>query len=225
MLGRMPCSGSGRWAAVVVVLLQAASPALAQDETEPEEFGRTGPYVAVHGGYAHDIDGNLTQYGVTVYTEQTGSPVIGLRAGYRMRPPMAVELQLDYLTGTSSNATVLGGPPLPPLPPGTTTGQLEISALSFTPNLRVYLLPGRIQPYTVIGIGLFWSRIGDASPPALGLFEERSEVSFLVRAGGGLSIQIDQHVALELGAEYIRPYGHNSSLRHVEFTGAVMYRF
>lgn len=212
----------GRWAAVLALLLLASGAASAE-EAEPEEFGQTGRYVAVLAGYAHDIGGAVTQYGVTTSVAQTGSPVVGVRAGYRVDPPVAIELQLDYLTGASASATVLpGGPPLP-IPPGS-VGSYDISALSFTPNARVYLLPGRIQPYGVVGVGLFWSRISDTSP-GLGIYDDWSEVSLLVRAGGGLALQIDDHIALELGAEYIRPYGHNSTFRHVSFTGALLYKF
>jgi opacity protein-like surface antigen len=212
----------GRWAPVIALLL-LTSGAASGEETEPEEFGRSGPYVAVVAGYAYDISGAVTHYGVTTTMAQTGSPVVGIRGGYRLDPPVAVELQLDYLTGADASATVLpGGPPIP-VPPGS-VGSYDVSALSFTPNVRVHLLPGRIQPYTVFGIGLFWSQIGDASP-GLGLYDDWSEVSFLVRVGGGLALQIDDHIALELGAEYIRPYGNNSQFRHVGFTGALLYKF
>lgn len=207
----------------MVALLLLASGAASGEEAEPEEFGRGGPYVAVLAGYAYDISGAVTHYGVTTTMAQTGSPVVGIRGGYRIYETLAVEAQIDYLTGASASATVLpGGPPVP-LPAGS-VGRYDVSAMSFTPNVRVHILPGRIQPYTVVGIGLFWSQIGDASP-GLGLYDDWSEVSFLVRAGGGLALQIDDHVALELGAEYIRPYGNNSQFRHVSFTGALLYKF
>jgi len=221
-----------RWARLVAVvlglLLLVSAPALAQDddeETEPGEFGRKGLYVALLAGYGYQMNGFVEQYDVGVATSSNGSPQIGGRVGYRILPPLAVELQLDYLTGASTNVTLLANSSPAPLPPGAVFGRFDVDALSFTPNIRIYMLPGRVQPYGVLGIGLFWSSLDDVQPAALGFFADRSETTFLLRAGGGLALQITDEIAVELGAEYIRPSAQNAPFRNVSFTGALLYKF
>ena len=212
-------------AAWLLVCLPTLATAEEDDAGEPEEFGRTGAYVALLAGYAHESANTITPYGIALSLRSSGTAQVGFRGGYRLHPPLAVELQLDYRTATASTATLLGSA-APLTAPVGRSASAELDALSVTPNIRIYLLPGRIQPYAVVGIGLFWSEVGSLFSTATSTsFTGYSETSFLLRAGGGVAVQLTDQIALELGAEYMRPDELNESLRHVSFTGALLYRF
>jgi opacity protein-like surface antigen len=102
---------------------------------------------------------------------------INVRAGNRVLPNLAVEVQLEYMTGFEVEIPNFSQAPPPPAPPPDPAGAfvddlnpattadnvtylrandddtIDVQLLTMTVNLKVPLLTGRIQPYGLIGGG------------------------------------------------------------------------
>jgi hypothetical protein len=140
-----------------------------------------------------------------------GSGTIGAKFGYRLQPPLAVELQFEYFLGAENEIL------------GTTT--FKVDGFTLTPNFKLYLFPGRIQPYGVFGPGLIWARGSDLKVQGISVPFDDADIAWVIRGGGGFDIHITKNMAVELGADYVRPYGSLSNLRSWSFAATAMYRF
>jgi len=107
---------------------------------------------------------------------------VNLRAGSRVLPNLAIELQLEYMSEFKvdipnySQPGFLSPPPFLPLgggrfvdesityPSASATDKVNVELLALTVNLKVPILTGRIQPYGLVGGGIIFAFRDNAFP-------------------------------------------------------------
>jgi hypothetical protein len=123
--------------------------------------------------------------------------------GYRFHPYLAAELQVEYLNGFEFD--VQGPNP---------SGQ----AVTFTGNLKVYVLKGRAQPFLLAGAGLGWEE-----------FEldgrKEGETAFAARFGGGFDYYFSENWVLQFAPTYVLQTGDLEGGDYISITLGAQYRF
>jgi len=210
---------------VATVLLVGLVPVLGQAE-EAKRVGhfRAGPYVALGGGVAlfespgfFSLDpGNDLSYGDFNGDEVRGSGTV--RVGYRLREPLAIEVQNVYLDTSGANTAFVELDSLGNPVPSTLSQAVAGGAWLMTVNLRIYLTPPvyRVQPLLVLGGGLIYvdNALDGNSTSAMGRF------------GGGIAVHITDHIALEVEAAYLKPTKEVGEVfKHTAVDAALVYRF
>ncbi len=130
-------------------------------------------------------------------------------AGYRMTPNLAAELQLEYIDRLDFSADL--GPPFGVV-------DFEGNFLTFTGNLKTYLLTGSVQPFAVVGVGFL-----RAETEFLGI--SLSDTDFAARFGGGVDLYISPNLSLGTTASYVLGTGDIDGLDYVSLVLGAQYRF
>jgi len=168
-------------AAVGTALL--AAPAAAQDSwyaEDPapppaEDYARQGPYLAAAGLVAieriEDGGGALDDFG--------DSGGLELRGGYRFHEHFAGEATFEWAGEFDGE---LAGQ------------QVDVGVWTLSGNLRAYLLPGQLQPYARVGVGVMRTNLDG--------FGDDHETDVTVRLGGGFEVYLTPEVALTLDSGY-----------------------
>lgn len=176
---------------ISLIALVATARGCSSDVSAESEFARDGAYVGIGGSYgieAFNFDGT---------TGNSGG--VTLRTGYRCHPNVGAELQAEYFTGFDAE-----DPLITP----------EVDSWVLTANSRLYpltsLLPGRIQPYLLAGIGAM---------------NADSETGLTMRFGGGLDVYATPHLSLTAGVSYLVPYDAVSKFDTVSLSAGIDYRF
>jgi len=143
-----------------------------------EDFARTGGFVG--GGFV----GALNE---TDFEDLTGDSLgFDLRGGYRFHRHFAVEGQLTYTHSIGGDFGVT---------------DVNFETLTGTVNLKGYLLPGRVQPYGLVGIG---GTSAHAEADVYGTtVAEDTTTAFTFRGGGGVDIYLTPRVHLYTEATYV----------------------
>ena len=105
--------------------------------------------------------------------------------------------------------------------PGTRVDVFETTALTFTPNVRAYLMSGRFQPYFVAGGGLMWAQLEQTFAGSA----EDSFTGFVFRAGGGIETYLSENTAFDVGIVYNLPTGDLDGLDFLGISFDFVYRF
>ena len=165
-------------------------------------YDRTGFYVGVAVAYApEDFHSDL---------EADGSRGVSARAGYRVHSHVALEGRFDLLEAFDVEGSLAYG---------------EVEPWAATGGVRVFVLPGRIQPYVGLGMGLVSARIrGHPNDPLEPNFSQR-ETEFAFRVAGGLDFYLTPHVLLNLDAAYLGADGELSDFSFATLGGGVEFRF
>ena len=184
---------------LIVLMLAAAPPVLAQDRTGSWEFIFDVNY---QDGYDIDFDG-----GSSVNTDSDWG--FGVGAAYHFSNRLQVQMMLDWLNA-DYDATIMSGD-VPPDPAFTVSGEYE----SFTPRVNVLysFMDGDITPYVSAGIG--WSFIDTnvpQGPPQTGCWWDpwwgyicttyqntRDTDEFAYQAGVGVRWDVTSGLTLKLG--------------------------
>ncbi len=130
-------------------------------------------------------------------------------AGYRYGPHLAAELQLEYIDRLDFSADL--GPPFGVV-------DFEGNFLTFTGNLKAYLLTGSVQPFAVVGIGVLRAEL-----EALGI--SIVDTDFAARFGGGVDFYDSPNLSLGATASYVLTTGENDGLDYVSLVLGFQYRF
>ena len=164
---------------------------LVAGSAQAQDYGATGPYAGV--GFAVGFDN--FDAGPFRFDPAYGFDVWG---GYRFHPNFSGELQLEYLNGF------------------TLLGPIKFQAITFTGNLKAYLLTGRWQPFALVGLGLGWQEENFTSIGATG---------FAARFGGGLDYYLTEKLSLDINAAYILQTGSLSGSDYTSLVIGAQYRF
>lgn len=161
------------------------------DQVAESEYARDGFYAGLGGSYG------IEKFSFNGNTDD--SPGLNFRGGYRCHPNVGAELLTEYFTGFDS-----ADPLLAP----------DVDAFALTGNSRMYpltsILPGRVQPYLLAGIGAMYVD---------------SETGIAMRFGGGLDVYATPHFVLTAGVSYLAPYQAVERFDTISLSAGVDYRF
>lgn len=198
--------GGGRLLALGILLgLALASPAQAQD------FARGGGYVVAGGSYM------LEQFTDTGRFDFKDSWGLNLRLGYRYLPWLSSELEWEFISGFDIKGQALDGTPVNEF-------GLKIDGGNVTVNTKAYLMPGRIQPYVLVGIGFLYASVTNF-PFQLSWLRNADGAAFSVRGGAGLNVYLNDQWGLTAGVSYVLPVGDLDNLRYISTDAGIEYRF
>ena len=175
----------------VSILLLSASIAQAQSEYG----GEVGGYIGVSGFYALD-----TSSGDVDDIADTDDGGFALRAGFRIAPPLAIELQGDYNNSWT-----------------------DFDLWTLTTNFRVYPLQmeafggavGRFQPYVIAGVGVIG---GDPD-------SDDYQLNGAFRMGAGVNFYVTEQLAIDAGSEWTVGTGFWSDASYMKFGLGLQYNF
>jgi opacity protein-like surface antigen len=188
--------------AAAVALPACASPSAeggwySGDPSGRMDFDRMGPYVGLYGIQsmeAFDTSGT----GLDADDSDVG---IGVRGGLRLDRNLAVEASIESVDGYELSS-------------GTASVDLEL--LNFVVAGKYYLVPGRIQPYVLAGLG--WA---DADVDALNLDDSGS----FARVGAGADLYLTPAVAAFGEVTYNRMFNDLDDLDHYDLVIGLLFRF
>lgn len=168
-----------------------AGDAEARPSEEAGVYSRTGGWVGAGGAFA------LSSFDRPGFYDNSG--VLSLRAGYRGLPHVAVELLGEVLPNFDGDQAPDG----------------DVDGYAVTANGKLYLPLGRVEPWTMAGIGFL-----DIAP------ENRHErEDFAFRFAAGLDAYLTRHWAFYLEAAYVLPTGDVSDYRYSQYGAGFLLRF
>ncbi len=213
---------SHRIAMSIMLIFAGVAPALAEDD----DFARDGIYAGINlaGAYYPKIDGDIDDgLGPLLATTnlEVEKPVgVGVRAGYRLFPHLAGEVQFQWFAPSESETDfyLIGSDPKIDFENVTA---LRVRTLNLTGNLKGYLLTGRIQPFVLVGGGLLHYEVEDE----LGLGLGSNGDDFVARFGGGVDVYFNRNFVLVIDSSYWLPTGSADQLNQIQVSVGLNYRF
>jgi len=195
------------------------APAFASEWTDP------GAYLIIAGvnGFEHFVD---------TRSDFDDSWGFTARGGYRVNRWLAVEGQLEFLSGFEVD--YLAQPPVVPSP---TTVSLTVDGGNGGVNGKLYApWLGRLQPYALAGIGGMWARLRTTNPTGFvcdpgfwycqGTYTKLGNSgAFLAKLGGGAEYWLGEDFALMIDAVFNLPTGDLKDLRYTSLTWGGVFRF
>ena len=196
---------------VFSVVLLAAAPVAAQDSG----FSRPGPYLGVGGsvGFYTELEDDLEETAAAlgyILSADVDHPLgVNLRAGYRVEPWLAAEVEWEYLSDADIELEGIAF--------------AEVRTWAFTGNLKIFPIQTRLQPFVLVGVGALRQRMKDS----LGFGYDESETVAAGRFGGGLDFYLTDSVVLSLDATYLLPAGdlNGADGDYVSIGWGAQYRF
>ena len=202
-----------RISVAVAILLVSGATAQAEDE----DYERGGPYIGAAGTWAiyTGAENHLGDEGLA--SVDVDEPLgVNARAGYRIYPALAAELQFEWLSKANIKAS------------GSNIADLD--SWSLTANAKGYFLYrlmhdlaiARVQPFALLGLGLMHSKIDSK----LGGLEGTNNESFAARLGAGIDLYITPNILGSLDFSYVIPTNRDlEGLDYVAFGWGLQYRF
>jgi len=202
----------------MILVFAGADPALAQDD----DFARNGIYLGVNLAGAwytemkddlkKEIGGLPSPNPFPTETVTVEEPLgLGARVGYRFHPHLAAEVQFQWF----ANAAVQF------IDEDETVTAIKLETLTFTGNVKGYLLAGRIQPFLLVGVGLMSFDAKDE----LGRGIRTSGEGFAARFGAGVDFYVTPNIVAFAEGDYVLPTGKLDGLDHVVWFVGLQYRF
>jgi opacity protein-like surface antigen len=192
---------------------------VAEPVAEPEpvlahdgEFARNGIYlgVALAGAVYTEVEDDLEKLasvGYFIDVDVEVPPGLDARVGYRFHPHLAGEVQIQWFPKADIEFFDVN--------------VLELETLTFTGNVKGYLLTGRIQPFLLVGAGLMHFDVKDK----VGVGLRAKGEGFAARFGGGVDFYINSNVVFVLEGGYVLPTGDVDGLDYASFSFEFQYRF
>ncbi|HYC01054.1 MAG TPA: outer membrane beta-barrel protein [Candidatus Limnocylindrales bacterium] len=171
-----------------------------KQQTAAEELAdqsRTGVYIGVGGTFAIENFGDLTSGG-----DFENGWGFNFRLGRRMHKFAALELEVEKFAGFDGNAA-------------------EVDGWMIGLNGRGYFLPGRFQPYVLLGAGYADYEFTDntlPNPP------HETHDGFGMRFGGGIDVYATQTVVVTTDIAYILGVGDINEFDVIALSFGIAYR-
>jgi opacity protein-like surface antigen len=170
-----------------------------------DEYERKGWFVGLAGAYAIP----------THEQGEDGSLGVGGDIGYRCHRYFSTAV------GVEKVMELLGSHDL--LVPG--LGSIRVSDVepyAVTTNFKAHLPLGRFQPFALAGGGMM---AASTRIRGLGLSETIEAKDVVLRFGAGLDFYATKHIVLNVGADYLLPFGDFEDLDYISVGWGVQYRF
>ena len=193
-------------ALAVSLVLPSAVAAQARSQRRVD-YAEPGVYLGIGGTWAtyvfleDSLQAALVALGYTGEIEVDDPIGFNLRAGYRWHPHFAGEVEFEYLPPAD---ITLNGSKVD-----------DTRAWVITANVKSYLATGRLQPFTLIGLG------GGGGSFDTGT----SEAAFEARFGGGLEFYVTEDVAFVIDATYLLGTGDVAGIDYFSLGWGALYRF
>jgi len=202
---------SRRAGLATALVLFCAVPATAQEE---DDYARSGLYIGFAGSYAiyteledHNEDRFLLALGYAVNVDIENPIGFSTRVGYRVTPFFALEGQFEFLS--KANFSVNG------------INLFKFDSWILTANSKLYLLPDRLQPFLLAGLGFMEIEVEDT----FGIGVEDPSMEFAARLGGGVDYYATRNIVLSIDVSYVLPTGDIDRSDFVSFGWGLQYRF
>jgi hypothetical protein len=179
--------------------------------SQAQDFARKGGYFVAGGNYMLQ---QFTDPGRFKFEDSWG---LNLRLGYRYLPYLSSELEWEFLSGFDIKGQDLDDTAVDQL-------GLKIDGGNITLNTKLYLMPGRIQPYILLGVGALYASVTNF-PYQLSWLRNANGVAFSVRGGAGLNVYLGHNWGFTAGVDYVVPVGDLENLRYVSTNAGIEYRF
>lgn len=170
----------------------------ASSQAQEDDYGRSGPYLGLGMGFGWEqFDGTS---GFSNFDNALG---LDGWAGFRLSPYFAAEVQLEYLD--RFNTSFMGS-------------KIDAYALTFTGNLKGYLMTGPVQPFALVGLGFLRFK-------AEGSGIDDSETGSAIRFGGGVDLYDSPNVSFGATLSYVLALGAVDGLDYLSLVLGFQYRF
>jgi len=147
---------------------------------------------------------------------------VGGVAGYRASPHLALELEGEWIADSNESSFTIDETG--------DRGRVEVKDLwTVTANARVYPLTGRIQPFGVVGLGVYHAEVDargatvgntttavipdnppvpvdEPIPADFSYDDSKTKTDGVLRAGLGLDVYVTPEVAIETKVDYVLPF-------------------
>ena len=157
-------------------------------EAYQDRFARTGPYIGASGLYAIE---NFDTPGFAI----DDSRGVGVFAGWRLHPHIAIEARGEILEGFDARAKKA-------------TSSLQSASLDgflVTAGPKFYALTGAFQPYAGVGFGAFRAEIDGVFSDGSTATEEITEA--VLRPAAGFDYYLSENLVVNVEAAYVAPGG------------------
>jgi opacity protein-like surface antigen len=190
---------------------------------DPEEGGyaRRGWAAGLAGTFAaenfeDDVEDDVGDLdGASTSASLDDSWGISTRASYRCHRNFAAEVEVEWLDTFDADISSSGQGRV---------GDLEVDPIVVTLNAKGYLLPGRIQPFLLGGVGGITAKTRVRDQVEGGSDTDRDS-DFAYRLGGGVDFYATKNVVVSADAEYVgTPFG-DVDVEYVSVGLGVQYRF
>ena len=204
-----------RISVAVAILLVSGTTAQAEDE----DYERTGPYIGAAGTWAiyTEADSSLQDDDGLVSVDVEEPLGVNARAGYRIYPALAAELQFEWLSKANIKASGLN--------------VADLDSWIVTANAKGYFLTrlmhdlgiARFQPFALLGLGVMQSKIDSKLG---GLDISNKDESFALRLATGIDVYITPNILGSLDFSYVIPTDRDlDGLDYVAVGWGLQYRF
>ncbi|HIF91700.1 MAG: porin family protein [Myxococcales bacterium] len=200
-----------RQAFIMITLVAGLLIAATASHAQPD-YSRPGPYVglgvavAVFTEAEDAAERELRALGYVADVSYDTGVGLDLVAGYRFHPHMAAQLHLQYLpdVGISEDGVEVLNPDF----------------LTFTADLKGYLLTGRVQPYALAGLGIM-----HLDSPDTPFFFPFDFTNFAARLGCGVDYYLTENFVLNAEIGGVIPTGTLEDHEQFTFSAGLQYRF
>jgi len=190
--------------------------------SEADAYDRRGWFLHLGGTvalptFASDLNSDAERHSGQPVRFSPGN-ALGLNgsAGYRCNRYLAAEVKAERIMSFEADTT---------LPGMGEVASFDIKPLTVTTNLRAYYPVGRFHPYLLAGLGMMSSDVEVTDTVGLGLPYENGGKGIAIRSGGGVDIYATPHVVLNLGIDWVLPFGQTQDLDYVSMGWGIEYRF
>ena len=214
----------GAAGAALIGILCSSVVLTAEDEVDKDDFARRGWLVGLGGSYGvetfqDDAESDFQAVvGPEVNLSVDDSFGFNGRVGYRCHRRFSAEVEVEWLDGFDADLTQPGVSQL---------ANVSFEPLVVTTNVKGFILTGRYQPFLLLGAGAMTADIKLRDPVGLAFTGLRSETeeAFALRFGGGIELYATENVVLDVGIDYVLPFGNLDDLDYVTIGWGVQYRF
>jgi outer membrane protein W len=179
---------------LLTMILILASPGLIFADEE-EDYDREGMYFGAGalGAFHLDADSEAEDAReddgkIASADAQVGTLGVDIRVGYRMDSHWAAEAQIHIIQGTQIKINGV-------------KDAMELETVTFTLNGKYFLLPGRLQPFVLAGVGVMNFDLTED----VGYGSTRAKTSAIGRIGGGADYYLTRSILVAADAQYVFP--------------------
>jgi opacity protein-like surface antigen len=211
-------------AAALIGIVCSSVVLTSDDEVDEADFARRGWMIGVAGSYAFETFEDELE---TDYQNQLGSEVnlsvddsagFNGRVGYRCHRRFSAEVEVEWLDGFDADLTQPGVDQL---------ANVRFEPVVVTTNVKGFILTGRYQPFLLLGAGAMTADIRLQDPVGLAFtgLNSDTENAFALRFGGGIDLYATENVVLNVGVDYVLPFGNLDDLDYITIGWGIQYRF
>jgi outer membrane protein W len=190
------------------------------DDTNPYE--RQGWFVNFGGSvalptFAGEVNSDAARHtGLPVHFSPGSAFGINGGVGYRCSRYFSTEIKAERIMGFEADTSLPGMGEI---------ASFDLKPLTVTTDIKAYYPFGRFQPFLLAGLGMTSSAVDVTDTVGLGLPYRDGGKGVAVRTGGGVEFYATQHVVLNVGIDWVLPFGRTRELDYVSMGWGIQYRF